>query len=112
MKINLNNRKFKTLMNSDNGEVSSDTIFHYRQQDHLVWAEYNGGKILKGFLIGTVSADHITFTYQHVNLNFEIMTGKCKSYPELLKNNKLQLKEYWQWTCNDFARGQSTIIEI
>lgn len=50
--IDLNNKKFVALQNSENGEVSQQTCFHYFQQDKMIWAEYGGGEIAKGFLIG------------------------------------------------------------
>ena len=48
-------RRFIPKMNSENGEVNEQTIFTYHQKGKLLWAEYSGGNILKGFLIGTVS---------------------------------------------------------
>lgn len=46
MKLNLDNKKFKSLSNSENGEVSDSTIFHYHQTDNMIWAEYSGGDII------------------------------------------------------------------
>jgi hypothetical protein len=31
------------VSNSASGEVSGDTVFHYREHDGAVWAEYAGG---------------------------------------------------------------------
>ena len=50
--LNLDNKKFVAVENTSNGEVSSQTEFHYHQQGEMIWAEYCGGEILKGFLIG------------------------------------------------------------
>lgn len=55
--FNLNNKIFIALENSESGEVSEQTRFHYFQQDKMVWAEYKGGEILKGFLIGKWISD-------------------------------------------------------
>ena len=112
MKIDLNNRKFRSLSNTENGEVSGETIFNYSQEGQLVWAEYKGGEILKGFLIGKIIEGKLEFIYQHLNKGFEMMTGVCKSVPELLKNGKIRLNESWTWTCKDFSSGESTLIEI
>ena len=51
--LNLDNKKFVAVENTANGEVSSQTEFHYHQQGKMIWAEYCGGEILKGFLIGS-----------------------------------------------------------
>lgn len=112
MEINLNNKMFKSLSNSENGEVSDSTIFHYHQEKQIIWAEYIGGEIQKGFLIGKIDNLIIEFTYQHLNRDYEIMTGKCKSKIELSNINKIQLFEDWEWTCKDFSKGKSTLIEV
>lgn len=112
MNINLNNKKFTSQSNSSNGEVSNDTIFNYHQQEEMIWAEYSGGQILKGNLIGKIIDNHLEFVYQHININQEIMTGKCKSYPEANSSGEIILKEFWQWTCRDQSKGNSILIEI
>lgn len=113
MKINYDNRIFKSLSNSETGEVSSETIFKYHQKNHLVWAEYEGGGIIFGTLIAKiVENDCLEMRYQHLNSNNELMTGKCFSTPEILPDGKIRLYEKWQWTCNDFATGESVIEEI
>jgi hypothetical protein len=112
MKINLNHKTFTSLLNSKNGEVTAETLFHYRQKDHLVWAEYAGGDIVKGFLIGQFQGAQLDFEYQHLNRNDELMTGKCTTTPEIQSNGKIILHEKWQWTCKDFSSGESTLIEV
>ena len=39
---------------AENGEVDGQTVFHYHQKGNTIWAEYFGGEIKQGFLIGTV----------------------------------------------------------
>lgn len=112
MDFNLNNKQFKSLANSDNGEVSDETIFHYFQEGNLIWAEYYGGDIQKGFLVGKIVNNQLQFTYQHVNQTFEIMTGKCNSLPEITSEGKIRLTETWEWTCKDFSKGTSVLIEM
>jgi hypothetical protein len=110
MKINLNGKKFKALTNSENGEVGAETIFVYRQNNDIIYAEYYGGDILKGQLFGKFVNDE--FSYQHLNTAKEIMTGKCKSYPETGNDGKIILNEIWQWTCKDNSSGTSKLKEI
>jgi len=112
MTIDLNNKKFKSEGNSKNGEVSDQTIFHYFQKDEIIWAEYSGGEILKGSIIGKIIDNHLEFVYQHINKKNELMTGNCKSYPEHTKSGKIKLKEMWKWTCRDNSSGKSILIEI
>ncbi len=112
MSFNLNNKKFKSEFNSENGEVSDQTLFYYHQKNNIIWAEYSGGQILKGSIIGKIIENHLEFVYQHINKDNELMTGKCKSYPEHTKDGKIRIKEIWQWTCKNHSSGKSTLIEI
>ena len=112
-KINYDNKKFASVENSETGEVSSETIFHYRQKDDLVWAEYSGGEIIFGTLIAKVVEDDcLEMRYQHINKNGDLMTGKCLSTPELLPDSRILLHEKWQWTSGDLSKGESIIEEI
>lgn len=110
-KLNLNGKKFKSVSNSKNGEVNSDTIFKYRQDKKIVWATYQGGDILFGTLSGKIDNNKLIFTYQHQNLKGNFKTGKCESSLEII-DGKLCLKENWEWTCKDFSKGKSTLMEI
>ncbi len=112
-KINYDNKLFKSTSNSETGEVSSETVFHYHQKDELVWATYEGGGIVFGQIIAKILADDsLEMCYQHLNKYGELMTGKCSSIPQILANGKIRLHENWQWTCKDFAKGISTVEEI
>lgn len=113
MKINYDKRVFKSVQNSETGEVSGETTFYYHQKDNLVWAEYAGGEIVFGSLIAKVlENDQLEMRYQHLNSKGELMTGKCFSTPEILENGKIRLFESWQWTSGDFSKGASVVEEI
>lgn len=111
--INYNNRIFKPVSNTENGETSNQTIFLYKQEGNVLSAEYSGGKILKGHLIGLVDENgYIEMRYHQVNNKGYLMTGKCISKPEILENGKIRLHENWEWTSNDRSKGESIIEEI
>jgi len=109
--LNLNGKKFKSISNSNNGEVSSNTIFEYHQNGNVVWATYQGGEILFGTLSGRIEQKNLFFTYQHQNKNGDFKTGKCESFIELNGDN-LILSEKWEWTCDDYSKGESILEEI
>lgn len=113
IKLNYNNRLFTPVNNSDNGEVSAKTLFKYRQENDIIWAEYSGGEIIRGYLIGTTDIKgKLYFCYQHINVKKEIRTGKCISSPHILPDGRLQLSEEWEWTNGDKSKGYSLIEEI
>ncbi|MBW1654200.1 n-acetylglutamate synthase [Flavobacterium quisquiliarum] len=110
--INYNNKTFKPVSNTENGETSNKTTFLYKQENNILTSKYSGGKIISGHLIGLVD-DHgnIEMRYHQVNEKGELMTGICTSKPEILENGKIRLHETWQWTSGDHSKGNSIIEE-
>ncbi len=110
--INYNNKVFRPIINTENGETSDETIFLYRQVGNILTSEYSGGKIIKGHLIGLVDENGtIEMRYHQINNKGELMTGICISTPEILQNGQIRLHENWRWTCGDNSKGQSVIEE-
>lgn len=110
--INYNNKIFKPISNSENGETSKSTVFEYQQEGNILSAAYCGGKIKFGHILGLVDKEgKITMRYHQVNSKGELMTGTCTSVPEVLPNGKIRLHESWQWTSGDLSKGESIIEE-
>ena len=110
--INYNNKIFKPVSNSENGETSNETTFLYKQKGNILTSEYSGGKIVSGHLIGLVDDQgNIEMRYHQVNEKGELMTGICTSTPEISENGKIRLHEIWQWTSGDHSKGNSIIEE-
>lgn len=111
--MNYHNRLFKVINNSDNGDTSSETTFHYKQEGNILTSSYSGGNIISGHLLGIVDVNgNIDMRYHHVNKDGEIMTGFCRSTPEILQDGRIRLHEEWRWTNGDQSSGKSTIEEI
>lgn len=111
--MNYNNKRFRPISNSENGETSEETIFHYVQNGNVLSSTYAGGKIKTGHLLGIVD-EHgkIDMRYHQINTDGVLMTGTCSSVPELMENGKIRLHESWKWTSGDFSEGKSIIEEI
>ncbi|GAB3335995.1 hypothetical protein GCM10027299_45570 [Larkinella ripae] len=104
---------FRSVANTENGEVSAATTFWYHQDNEVVWAEYRGGSVLKGFLIAKVLPDgELEMTYQHLNTDGLFRTGVCRSTPEILADGRIRLHERWRWTNGDGSEGASVIEEV
>jgi hypothetical protein len=111
--INYNDRKFRPLSNSENGEVDNETVFHYKQEGNILSCDYQGNSIQKGHLIGLVDEDgNINMRYHQVNMQGKLMTGICLSTAEIMSNGKIRLHEDWQWTSGDLSKGTSILEEI
>lgn len=111
--MNYNDKRFRAVENTENGESSGSTIFHYRQEGNVLYAHYSGGIIERGHVLGKVyESGRIEMVYHHINTSGDIRTGKCESTPYFTESGKLRLKEVWQWTNGDQSNGISEIEEI
>ncbi|MCH2174485.1 MAG: n-acetylglutamate synthase [Lentisphaeria bacterium] len=110
--VNLNGKKFRSMSNSANGDVDETTVFHYYQDNKIIWADYKGASIQKGHLIGVINSNgDLKFSYHHINQNGEIMIGECFSRYSTNENGKIIYNEAWQWLHYDQTSGHSKIIE-
>lgn len=111
--INYHKKKFKIVSNSENGELSPNLIFTYEQRDNILSCCYFGGSVILGTILGVVHEDGVLeFSYQQINSENELKTGKCRSIPEVLEDGRIRLYEKWQWTNGDLSSGESILEEI
>lgn len=110
--IDYDGKHFVPQMNTANGEVDNQTLFSYHQKGSIMWADYAGGEIKKGNMIGSVATNgELDFYYQHINLHNEIKIGKCHSVPRVLEDGKIELSEQWEWLNGDKSKGVSIVKE-
>ena len=84
--MNYNNKSFKPISNTDNGETSSETIFKYIQTDDILTSEYSGGRIKKGHLIGIVDKDGcINMSYHQVKRIREINSWRISKGKSIIE---------------------------
>lgn len=98
---------------SKNSEVSSSTVFRYKQNGAILTCDYSSDSIISGHLIALVdNSSCLNMRYHQINTNGELMTGTCQSTPEILANGKIRLHETWQWTSGDLSQGTSILEEV
>ncbi len=101
------------MENTENGEVSGETLFHYRWRGDVIWATYEGGSVRLGTAGGKSGKDgQLHFLYQRVNVQGEFMRGRCRSIPKVLEDGRYRLNESWQRTSGDRSSGCSIVEEI
>ena len=111
--INYNDRVFIPSGQTSNSETSRETVFNYCQSGNIVTCTYSGGQIVSGHLIGLVDdKGNIDMRYHQINMRGELMTGICRSTPEVLPDGRIRLHEDWQWTSGDQSNGRSILEEI
>lgn len=111
-KFDFNNKRFALIQNSDNGAVNTETIFHYKQEDNLVTADYFGGTIKYGKIIAELKDDKLNMLYQCLTIDNELKAGKAIAQITFTVNNKIKLSLDWEWLTNGNDKGKSEYIEI
>lgn len=109
--INFNNKTFSLIINTENGEVNTETIFVYKQQGNVVTADYYGGTIQYGKIIAVLENKKLNMLYQCVTKYNELKAGKALAEISFTENKKIRLKLNWQWLDNSNEKGVSEYIE-
>ena len=105
----LDGRTFVGVRNSGDGEVDASTVFTYHQDGQLIWAEYAGGPIVLGRLVGTRDGDLLTFRYVHASADGTTSGGRCTARLERLPDGRLRSPESWSWESR--AGSGSSVVE-
>jgi hypothetical protein len=107
----LDGRLFRAVGDVAGGEVETDTLFTYHEQEGEIWAEYSGGRVKRGYLVGTRDGDRLEFRYAQLNVAGETSTGHCVSVVDTLPDGRLRLAETWEWESRP-GSGTSVVEEI
>jgi hypothetical protein len=111
--LDYDNRVFRSVANSEGGDVSDETTFHYHQRGNIVWATYSGGGVLFGTLVAKVDdSGNLDMRYQHVSVEGTLRSGRCQSHSATLPGGRIRLHEKWQWTDGAEGQGESIIEEV
>jgi hypothetical protein len=109
--IDLEGRVFRLAETSAAGQADGETVYQFRQNGPVLIADYAGGRIRRGQLIGVIAAeDEFEARFQHVDADGALMTGTSRGTVSRLADGRLRIEEDWQWTCGD-ARAGSSVIE-
>jgi hypothetical protein len=103
----LDGLEFRSVADVEGGDVDTETIFHYREDEGVVHARYEGGAVTLGFLVGSRAGDRLDFRYAQLRADGTTATGHCVSEVETLADGRLRLNETWEW---DSADGVGTSI--
>lgn len=109
--IDLDGRVFAGAGNSPTGQVGGDTRFEYHQDGTVIRAEYDGGEIVRGFLVGTRDGERLHFRYVHLDVDGTTASGVCDSRIEVLTDGRIRLHESWAWESRP-GTGTSVVEEI
>ncbi len=93
------------------GQVGTRTRFTYHEQDGGIWAEYAGGDVVRGRLVGTRAGDRIDFRYVQLKTDGTTSSGHCVSLVTELPDGRVRLEETWEWESQE-GYGTSSVEQV
>lgn len=106
----LDGRTFSPPDDVTGGDVGVSTVFHFHQEDDMVWAEYAGGRVRKGFLVGHTNGVYAEFRYAQLLTDGTTANGWSRDRIELLADGRVRLHEAWRWE-SKIGAGTSVLDE-
>ncbi len=108
----LDERRFALGAGGGDGEVDTETVFVYREPgDGTVRADYAGGAVEVGRLVGWRALDRLRFRYVQIDRAGGVSVGECQSTIVARPDGRLELDERWRWLSRD-GSGTSTMVEL
>lgn len=106
--IDYGGRRFRS---TDHPAGEDAPVGHYHQAGDLVWAEFSGGAVRTGRLVGTCRPDGvIDAAYCLVTVGGQTIAGACVSTPTVLADGRVRLEESWRRL--DGSSGVSRIEQV
>ncbi|MFJ1544692.1 hypothetical protein [Streptomyces sp. NPDC088246] len=104
------------------GQVGTRTRFTYHEKDGRIWAEYAGGDVVRGNLVGTRVDDTLGFLPHglkgmggapsvQLKQHGTTSSGHCVSTVVDLADGRVRLDERWEWESQE-GSGTSTVEEL
>lgn len=94
----LNNKKMNAVKTAPNGVVNEETIFHFKESDGAITAEYAGGKVKHGYLVGKVIEGKLAFQYSQLHEDGQLDSGHSVCDITMLPDGRVQLTEHFVWS--------------
>jgi len=110
--ITLDNLKMNVIQTAPNGVVNASTIFTFSQRENFVSANYSGGPILQGYLVGTVDNNRLAFSFCQLQVDGKIDNGQSECEIAMGENGKIQLIEHFKWASKNDETGVNIFQEI
>ena len=93
------------------GQVDTRTRFTYHEKDGEIWAEYTGGDVVRGRLVGTRAGDRLDFRYVQLKTDGTTSSGHCVAQVAELPDGRVRLEETWEWESQP-GSGNSVVEQV
>ncbi|HEY4127140.1 MAG TPA: hypothetical protein VGN70_03755 [Gammaproteobacteria bacterium] len=96
---------------ADIGVVGADTLLHFTQKHDRVLARYSGGSIARGYLVGEMSENSLSFRYTQVEASGEIHGGSSICDLVTLPDGRTRIVEHFTWRTRE-GSGDNVFDEL
>lgn len=94
-----------------NGVIGVDTIFKFKQSGDHVSAEYAGGRVRQGFLVGINSGTTLVFRYCQTETDGILNGGESSCRLEIGETGLVRIIEDFEWASRP-GGGRNVIQEL
>ena len=118
MKLSLDNRVFIPVHNSEDGVASGKTRFHFWQEGMVFYADYFGGDVREGHIIGQFTEELAgDMLYHCLTTDKSLKAGKARAIFSETEDGRLAFDLDWEWISlddlgGDHSWGQSRYEEV
>ena len=92
------------------GVVGVGTRIRFQQKGSRVFGRYAGGRVRRGWLVGTLSQGALVFRYAQIEASGELHAGRSLCTVGRLAAGRLRVIEHFRWTTR-VGRGTNVFDE-
>lgn len=98
MNLNLNDKTLRIVEHHHSDKnITTKTVFRFEQSGNIVSADYAGGGIRHGKLVGVAKGNKVKHRFVQVTHNGEIQSGTGEYEVRISPAKKLLLRDTWHW---------------
>jgi hypothetical protein len=111
-RISYDGRVFRSAAAETAGRDGAGPVGHYHQDGDVVWAEFAGGRVVRGSLVGRRDPGGVLhLAYCQLLDDGTTVAGRCTSQPTVLPDGRIRLHEHWERFGPQAGTGVSVIEE-
>ncbi|MCH9694855.1 MAG: hypothetical protein K0U72_10130 [Gammaproteobacteria bacterium] len=99
------------IVTAENGAIGAETIFNFSESGGVVTAEYSGGKVTQGYLVGARSGSSLKFRYCQIDSSGNIDGGESTCEIEFSGQRLVRIVERFVWASRA-GGGENVLQEI